>query len=116
MVCECLFELVWIVCSVGIGGILVIIGCYLCYCCLFIWLCLVELIGSVFVEGWCWYDCYVLVSWFIVIEGIGWFWVELGFVFEVVDCVLEVFDVVFIVVVWLLEELFGCCYGGLFGM
>jgi len=68
--------------------------------------------GSAFVEGWRRHDRHAVASRPTVIEGIGRPRVEPGFVFEVVDRVLEVPDAASIAAAWLLEELLGRRYGG----
>lgn len=58
----------------------------------------------VYFEGW--YDIVMFIL--FCIEGIGWLWVELLFLFGVVDCMVVVFDVVLIVVVWYVSVVLGC--------
>lgn len=105
-------EPAWIVCSAGTGGTSATIGRYLRYRRLPTRLCLAEPTGSAFVEGWRRHDRHALASRPTVIEGIGRPRVEPGFVFEVVDRVLEVPDAASIAAAWLLEELLGRRYGG----
>ena len=105
-------EPAWIVCSAGTGGTSATIGRYLRYRRLPTRLCVAEPCGSAFVEGWRRRDRAAVASQPTLIEGIGRPRVEPGFVFEVVDQVLEVPDPASIAAARLLEELLGRRYGG----
>lgn len=105
-------EPAWIVCSAGTGGTSATIGRYLRYRQLETRLCVAEPAGSGFVHGWRQRDRAAVASQPTVIEGIGRSRVEPGFVFEVVDRVIEVPDATSIAAAWLLEELLGRRYGG----
>ncbi|MGY0558647.1 MULTISPECIES: PLP-dependent cysteine synthase family protein [unclassified Lysobacter] len=105
-------EPAWIVCGVGTGGTSATIGRYLRYRALPTRLCVAEPTGSAFVHGWHARDRTVVGSQPTVIEGIGRPRVEPGFLFEVVDDVVEVPDVASIAAMSLLEEHIGRRYGG----
>lgn len=113
---ELYLQLLWIVMSVGIGGILVIIGCYICSQGYEMQLMVVDLQNLVFFDYWQICDvslCSLVGS---KIEGIGWLCVELLFIFDVVDEMLCVLDVVSVVIVLWLEMQFGCKVGVLIGI
>ena len=101
-----------IVCGVGTGGTSATIGRYLRYRGLQTRLCVAEPSGSGYVHGWRSRDPQAVASKPTLIEGIGRPKVEPGFVFDVVDDVLEVDDVDSIAGAWLLEDLLGRRYGG----
>ncbi len=105
-------EPAWIVCGTGTGGTSATIGRYLRYRGLHTRLCVAEPTGSAFARGWPTRDCAALASRTTLIEGIGRPRVEPGFLFEIVDDVIEVPDVASIAAAWLLEELLGRRYGG----
>jgi cysteine synthase A len=105
-------EPAWIVCGAGTGGTSATIGRYLRYRGLGTRLCVAEPAGSGFVEGWRTRDPGATATRATVIEGIGRPRVEPGFVFDVVDDVVEVEDVQSIAAMWLLEDLLGRRYGG----
>jgi cysteine synthase A len=105
-------EPAWIVCGAGTGGTSATIGRYLRYRGLHTRLCVAEPAGSGFVHGWRTRDRNALATQPTLIEGIGRPRVEPGFVFEVVDAVIEVADADSIAAAWLLEDLFGRRYGG----
>jgi cysteine synthase A len=105
-------EPAWIVCGAGTGGTSATIGRYLRYRGLDTRLCVAEPTGSGFVHGWRERDTQARASRQTVIEGIGRPRVEPGFVFEVVDHVIEVDDDRSIAAAWLLESLLGRRYGG----
>ncbi|MGY1426478.1 PLP-dependent cysteine synthase family protein [Lysobacter sp. A289] len=105
-------EPAWIVCGVGTGGTSATIGRYLRYRALPTRLCVAEPTGSAFVHGWRTRDRTVVGSQPTVIEGIGRPRVEPGFLFEVVDDVVEVPDVASIAAMGILEEQLGRRYGG----
>lgn len=71
-----------------------------------------EPAGSGFVHGWHTRDARAVASQPTLIEGIGRSRVEPGFLFDVVDRVIEVPDAASIAAAWLLEELIGHRYGG----
>ncbi|HWI23586.1 MAG TPA: pyridoxal-phosphate dependent enzyme [Lysobacter sp.] len=105
-------EPAWIVCGAGTGGTSATIGRYLRYRGLRTQLCVAEPTGSGFVHGWRTRDSRATASRPTLIEGIGRPRVEPGFVFDVVDDVIEVDDVDSIAAMWLLETLLGRRYGG----
>jgi cysteine synthase A len=105
-------EPAWIVCGAGTGGTSATIGRYLRYRRLHTQLCVAEPAGSGFVHGWRNRDTQAVASQPTLIEGIGRPRVEPGFIFDVVDRVVEVPDAASIAAAWLLEELFGHRYGG----
>ena len=105
-------EPAWIVCGAGTGGTSATIGRYLRYRRLYTQLCVAEPTGSGFVHGWLTRDPQARASQPTLIEGIGRPRVEPGFLFDVVDRVVEVPDAASIAAAWLLEELLGHRYGG----
>ena len=102
----------WIVCGAGTGGTSATIGRYLRYRGLATRLCVAEPAGSGFAHGWRSGDPAAVASRATLIEGIGRPRVEPGFVFDVVDEVIEVEDADSIAAMWLLEDLLGRRYGG----
>ena len=102
----------WIVCGVGTGGTSATIGRYLRYRGLETQLCVAEPAGSGFVHGWRTRNPQSVASRPTLIEGIGRPCVEPGFLFDVVDAVLEIEDVESITAMRLLEDLLGRRYGG----
>ena len=102
----------WIVCGVGTGGTSATIGRYLRYRRLHTRLCVAEPTGSGYVHGWRGRDRNAIASQPTLIEGIGRPRVEPGFLFEVVDDVIEVDDAASIAAALLLEEQLGTRYGG----
>ena len=102
----------WIVCGAGTGGTSATIGRYLRYRGLSTQLCVAEPAGSAFVHGWRTRDRAACASQHTVIEGIGRPRVEPGFLFEIVDDVIEVQDAASIAAAWQLEALLGRRYGG----
>ena len=102
----------WIVCGAGTGGTSATIGRYLRYRGLDTRLCVAEPSGSGFVHGWRTRNADARASRASLIEGIGRPRVEPGFLFEVVDDVIEVPDTASIAAAWLLQDLFGRPYGG----
>ena len=102
----------WIVCGAGTGGTTATVGRYLRYRRLDTRLCVAEPSGSGFVHGWRARDRTAIASEPTLIEGIGRPRVEPGFLFNVVDHVMEVPDAASIAAAWLLEELLGRRYGG----
>jgi cysteine synthase len=105
-------EPAWIVCGAGTGGTSATIGRYVRYRGLATQLCVAEPVGSAFVHGWRTRDRDVRASAPTVIEGIGRSRVEPGFLFDIVDEVVEVPDAASIAGAWRLEALFGRRYGG----
>ncbi len=105
-------EPAWIVCGAGTGGTSATIGRYLRYRRLATRLCVAEPTGSGFVHGWRTCTPDAVASLPTLIEGIGRPRVEPGFLFDVVDRVIEVPDSASIAAAWLLEELLGRRYGG----
>ena len=102
----------WIVCGAGTGGTSATIGRYLRYRSLDTRLCVAEPRGSGFVHGWRTRRADARADAPTLIEGIGRPRVEPGFVFDVVEEVIEVPDAASIAAAWLLEELFGRRFGG----
>ncbi|HET7557472.1 MAG TPA: PLP-dependent cysteine synthase family protein [Rhodanobacteraceae bacterium] len=102
----------WIVCGAGTGGTSATIGRYLRYRRLDTRLCVAEPSGSGFAQGWRSNDRNAIARRPTLIEGIGRPRVEPGFIFEVVDQVVEVPDKASIAAAWLLEDLLGRRYGG----
>ena len=105
-------EPAWIACGAGTGGTSATIGRYLRYRGLSTQLCVAEPQGAGFALGWRSGNRNARALQATVIEGIGRPCVEPGFLFEVVDDVIEVPDVQSIAAAWLLEELLGYRYGG----
>lgn len=105
-------EPTWIVCGVGTGGTSATIGRYLRYRRLPTRLCVAEPAGSSYVHGWRGRDRNATASRPTLIEGIGRPKVEPGFIFDVVDEVVEVEDAASIAAALQLEELLGARYGG----
>ena len=102
----------WIVCGAGTGGTSATIGRYLRYRGLDTRLCVAEPAGGAFAHGWCDRNPRATASKATLIEGIGRSRAEPGFVFDVVDAVVEVEDVESISAAWLLEDVLGRRYGG----
>ncbi|MDE2316285.1 MAG: PLP-dependent cysteine synthase family protein [Xanthomonadaceae bacterium] len=102
----------WIVCGAGTGGTSATIGRNLRYRRLDTRLCVAEPAGCGFAEGWRTRDRDAPASRPTLIEGIGRPRVEPGFLFDVVDLVIEVPDSASIAAAWLLEDLLGRRYGG----
>ena len=102
----------WVVCGAGTGGTSATIGRYLRYRRMDTRLCVAEPAGGGFVHGWRSRSSDARASRPTLIEGIGRPRVEPGFVFDVVDRVIEVPDAASISAAWLTEELFGRRYGG----
>ncbi|MGN6513600.1 MAG: PLP-dependent cysteine synthase family protein [Lysobacteraceae bacterium] len=105
-------EPAWIACGAGTGGTSATIGRYLRYRGLATRLCVAEPAGGGFAEGWHLRDVLARSTRATVIEGIGRPRVEPGFVFDVVDAVVEVDDAQSIAAMRLLEDLLGRRYGG----
>jgi cysteine synthase A len=105
-------EPAWIVCGAGTGGTSATIGRYLRYRGLGTRLCVAEPAGGAFAEGWRSDDRAAHATRPTLIEGIGRGSVEPGFLFEIVDDVIEVPDEASIAAAWELERLFGRRYGG----
>ena len=105
-------EPAWVVCGAGTGGTSATIGRYLRYRGLRTRLCVADPAGAAFARGWLARDRSATARACTLVEGIGRPRVEPGFVFEVVDRVLEVPDTHSIAAAWLLQDLFGRRYGG----
>jgi len=105
-------EPAWIVCGAGTGGTSATIGRYLRYRRLPTQLCVAEPVGRAFSRGWRMRDVGARAVAPTIIEGIGRPSVEPGFLFDVVDEVVEVADAASITAMHLLESLFGRRYGG----
>ena len=102
----------WIVCGAGTGGTSATIGRYLRYRGLHTRLCVAEPTGAAFARGWRSRDRDAVASQATVIEGIGRPRVEPGFLFDIVDEVVEVPDTASIAAMRLLEQHLGRRYGG----
>lgn len=104
----------WVVCGAGTGGTSATIGRYLRYQKLPTQLCVAEPLGGAFAQAWQTRaisetntnTCHT------IIEGIGRTHIEPGFIFDVVDKVIEVSDSDSCAAAWLLEEVLGRRYGG----
>jgi cysteine synthase A len=105
-------EPAWIVCGAGTGGTSATIGRYLRYRRLDTRVCVAEPTGGAFAEGWRGRDGEARASRPTLIEGIGRPRVEPGFLFDVVDEVIEVDDGDSIAAAWWLEQALGRRYGG----
>ena len=105
-------EPAWIVCGAGTGGTSATIGRYIRYRGLPTGLCVAEPVGGAFAHGWRTRDRDAHASQPTVIEGIGRPRVEPGFLFEIVDAVIEVPDAASIAAAWQLDGLLGRRYGG----
>jgi cysteine synthase A len=105
-------EPAWIVCGAGTGGTSATIGRYLRYRSLRTQLCVAEPAGSAFVHGWRSRDREARTSRATLIEGIGRGRVEPGFLFEIVDDVIEVPDEASIAGAWQLDAQLGRRSGG----
>ena len=105
-------EPAWVVCGAGTGGTSATIGRYLRYRGLRTRLCVADPLGSAYAAGWRTRDRGAIASRQTVIEGIGRGRVEPGFLFEVVDAVIEVPDAASIAAMQLLERQLGRRYGG----
>ncbi len=102
----------WIVCGAGTGGTSATIGRYMRYRRVATRLCVAEPTGSAFVHGWRSRDPDAVATQPTLIEGIGRRHVEPGFLFDVVDDVIEVDDAASCAAMWQLESLLGRRYGG----
>ncbi len=102
----------WIVCGAGTGGTSATLGRYLRYRQLHTRLCVAEPSGRAFYHGWRTRNPAACATRETLIEGIGRHRVENGFLFDVVDEVIEVPDSGSIAAAWLLHDLLGRRYGG----
>ena len=102
----------WIVCGAGTGGTSATIGRYLRYRQAATRLCVAEPTGSAFVHGWRERNADAVATQPTLIEGIGRTHVEPGFMFDVVDDVIEVEDAASCAAILTLETLLGRRYGG----
>lgn len=102
----------WIVCGAGTGGTSATIGRYLRYRGLDTRLCVAEPQGGAFAEGWRQGRLDAKATRPTLIEGIGRPQVEPGFLFHVVDAVIEVDDATSVAGTRLLERMLGLRYGG----
>lgn len=105
-------EPTWIVCGAGTGGTSATIGRYLRYRRLATQLCVAEPIGGAFAQGWRNRSATDIHACHTLIEGIGRSQIEPGFMFEVVDKIIEVSDQASCNATWLLEQQLGRRYGG----
>ncbi|MGH8109283.1 MAG: PLP-dependent cysteine synthase family protein [Arenimonas sp.] len=102
----------WVVCGAGTGGTSATIGRYLRYRRLPTQLCVAEPVGGAFAQAWQTRALSETKPCRTIIEGIGRSHVEPGFMFDVVDKVIEVSDADSCAAAWLLEETLGRRYGG----
>ncbi|MGB8715964.1 MAG: PLP-dependent cysteine synthase family protein [Rhodanobacteraceae bacterium] len=102
----------WIVCGAGTGGTSATLGRNLRYRRLDTRLCVAEPAGCAFAQGWQSRERAAIANQITLIEGIGRQTVEPGFIFDVVDQVIEVADGASVAAARLLEELLGHRYGG----
>jgi cysteine synthase A len=102
----------WIVCGAGTGGTSATIGRYLRYRGLDTQLCVAEPSGRAFAIGWRTRDPDAVATRATVIEGIGRPRAEPGFLYDVVDRVVDVDDARSIAAMRRLEALLGQRYGG----
>ena len=102
----------WIVCGAGTGGTSATIGRYVRYRGLRTRLCVAEPAGGAFAPGWRRGARDARARRPTLNEGIGRRRVEPGFLFDVVDDVIDVPDDASIAATWELERLFGRRYGG----
>ena len=102
----------WIVCGAGTGGTSATIGRYLRYRGLDTRLCVAEPTGRAFAVGWATRRDDAMATRPSVIEGIGRPRAEPGFLYDVVDHVVEVDDAESIAAMHRLEDLLGQRYGG----
>ncbi|WP_133477565.1 PLP-dependent cysteine synthase family protein [Cognatilysobacter segetis] len=102
----------WIVCGAGTGGTSATIGRYLRYRGLDTRLCVAEPTGRAFAIGWASRGSDARATRPTVIEGIGRPHAEPGFLYDVVDRVVEIDDARSIRAMRHLEELLGQRYGG----
>ncbi|MBP7369882.1 MAG: PLP-dependent cysteine synthase family protein [Arenimonas sp.] len=105
-------EPAWIVCGAGTGGTSATIGRYLRYRRLATQLCVAEPIGGAFAQGWNNRLATEIHACQTLIEGIGRSQIEPGFMFDVVDVVVEVSDQASCTAAWFLEQQLGRRYGG----
>jgi cysteine synthase A len=105
-------EPAWVVCGAGTGGTSATIGRYLRYRGLRTRLCVAEPTGMAFARAWHTRDHAARATHATCIEGIGRPRAEPGFLFEVVDRVVEVPDAASIAGMLLLERELGRRYGG----
>jgi cysteine synthase A len=112
MAMEPMPEPTWIVCGAGTGGTSATIGRYLRYQGLATRLCVAEPTGGAFAQGWRTRDPAAVTTRGTVIEGIGRPRVEPGFLFDIVEDVVEVDDERSIACAWWLERWLGRRYGG----
>jgi cysteine synthase A len=107
---EAMAEPAWIVCGAGTGGTSATIGRYLRYRQLPTRLCVAEPRGGAFARGHAGQVC--APDYASVIEGIGRPRMEPGFLFDVVDRVIEVDDCASCAAAHALEAVLGQRYGG----
>ena len=105
-------EPTWIVCGAGTGGTSATLGRYLRYRRLHTRLAVAEPVGGAFALGWRNGCCDARAECPSLIEGIARPRIEPGFVFDVVDRVIEVDDAGSCAGAWWLAEQFGRRYGG----
>ncbi|GAB6195372.1 PLP-dependent cysteine synthase family protein [Lysobacter xanthus] len=102
----------WIVCGAGTGGTSATIGRYLRYRGLATRLCVAEPTGGAFAVGWQTRDAGARATRPTLIEGIGRPQAEPGFLYDIVDEVMEIDDVDSVGAMWRLPTLLGGRYGG----
>lgn len=105
-------EPAWVVCGAGTGGTSATIGRYLRYRRLATQLCVAEPINGAFAQAWSNRVITETKPCLSVIEGIGRSKIEPGFMFDVVDKVIEVTDDASCSAAWFLEQQLGRRYGG----
>jgi len=104
-------EPAWVVCGAGTGGTSATIGRYLRYRRLRTRLAVAEPTGGAFATGWTSGDRDARCRQPTLVEGIGRPHVEPGFLFEIVDRVIEVDDDASCAGTWWLEQQLGRRYG-----
>jgi cysteine synthase A len=105
-------EPAWIVCGAGTGGTSATIGRYLRYRRVDTQLCVAEPIDGAFAQVWRNREIAEPRPCTSLIEGIGRSKIEPGFMFDVVDEVIEVTDDASCSAAWFLEQQLGRRYGG----
>lgn len=77
---------------------------------------MVDLENLVFYDYYCMWNVELICDCGSKIEGIGCLRVELSFIFDVVDEMCVIFDVVSVVIIYWLEKIFGCKVGVFIGI
>lgn len=102
----------WVVCGAGTGGTSATIGRYIRYRRLHTQLCVAEPTGGAFAQAWGNRNLKMSQPCQTIIEGIGRSQIESGFMFDVVDHVIEISDEDSCAGAWMLERTLGRRYGG----